>query len=215
VIQRWSGYAGAILIMTDRDSFWVEPGSAPGINPNQTEVYLRQLAAGYRGRGDTAFGEALVAHARCLLNPPRPGPDEATIDGWERGHGVRLPSTLRDALQVQDGGYVTGTRLRLHGLSQMEPLSGDGYAHMWEYEGNREFGDLSKLHLVGVDEALGGLLVLDYNNGPEARVLWLWRDLGDELRDEGDGTFDQMIVRQREMMLRLQRSEKHGRKRKA
>ena len=200
--------------MTDRDSFWVEPGTAPGMDRDQTEAYLRQLEAGYRGKGNAAFGEAFVAHAQSLLNPPRPGPDEATIDGWERGHGVRLPSTLRDALQVQDGGYVTGTQLRLHGLSQMEPLSNDSYAHMCEYEGDREFGDLSKLHLVGMEEAIGGLLVLDYNNGPEARVLWLWRDLGDELRDEGDGTFDQMIVRQREMMLRLQRGEKDDRRRK-
>ena len=42
-------------------------------------------------------------------------------------------------------------------------------------------------------------VVLDYNTGPEPRVLWLWRDLGDELRDEGDVTFDRMIVRQREV----------------
>jgi SMI1 / KNR4 family (SUKH-1) len=201
--------------MTDRQSFWVEPGCAPDMDRDQTEAYLRRLEAGNREKGNAAFGEAFVAHARSLLNPPRPGPDEATIDVWERGHGVRLPSTLCDALQIQDGGSVTGTRLRLHGLSQMEPLSGDGYAHMWEYEDNRGFGDPSKLHLVGMDEALGGLLVLDYNNGTEARVLWLWRDLGDELRDEGDGTFDQMIVRQREMTLRVQRGDKGGRKRKA
>src|SRR5206468_299496 len=100
------------LIMTDRESFWVEPGCAPGMDRNQTEAYLRHLEAGYREKGNAAFGEAFVAHARSLLNPPRPGPDEATIDAWERGHGVRLPSTLRDALQVQDGGYVTGTGLQ-------------------------------------------------------------------------------------------------------
>jgi hypothetical protein len=193
--------------MTDRDDFWVEPGCLPGMDQRQTESYLRQLEAGYREKGNAAFGEAFVAHSRSLLNPPRPGPDEAGIDAWKLRHGVRLPSTLRDALQIQDGGYVAGTRLHLHRLSQMEPLSGDGYAHMWENEGNREFGDPSKLHLVGTEETLGGLLILDYNTGPEPRVLWLWRDLGDELRDEGDGTFDQMIVRQREMMLRFQRDD--------
>jgi hypothetical protein len=181
---------------------------------DQTEAYLRQLEAGYREKGNAALGEAFVAHARSLLNPPRPGPDEATIEAWEHRHGVRLPSTLRDALRIQDGGYVTGTRLLLHRLSQMEPLSGDDYAHMWENEDNRGFGDPSKLHLVGMDETLGGLLILHYNSGREPRVLWLWRDLGDELRDEGDGTFDQMIVRQREMMLRPQRGDKGGRERK-
>ena len=201
--------------MTDQYGFWVEPGTAPGMDRDQTEGYLRQLEAGYREKGKGAFGEAFVAHARSLLNPPRPGPDEATIDAWESRHGVRLPSTLRDALQIQDGGYVAGTRLHLHRLSQMEPLSGDDYVHMWEYEDKREFGDPCKLHLVGTDETLGGLLVLDYNTGSEPRVLWLWRDLGDELRNEGDGTFDQMIVRQREMMLRVQRGDQGGRKRNA
>ena len=189
--------------MTDRDGFCVEPGTAPGMDRDQTEAYLRQLEAAYREKGNAAFGEASVAHARSLLNPPRPGPDGAAIDAWERRHGVRLPSTLRDALQIQDGGYVTGTRLQLHPLSQIGPLSGGGFAHMWDDEDNREFGDPSKLHVIGIEETVGGLLVLDYNTGPQPRVLWLWRDLGDDLRNEGDGTFDQMIVRQREMMLRL------------
>jgi SMI1 / KNR4 family (SUKH-1) len=210
----WCGQAEAILSMNDRDSFWAEPGTAPGMDQDQTEDYLRQVEAGHREKGDAVIGEAFVVHARSLLNPPRPGPDEATIDSREQGHGVRLPSTLRDALQIQDGGYVAGTRLQLYRLSQIESLSGEGYAHMWENEDNREFGDPSKLHLVGMDEAHGGLLVLDYNTGPEPRVLWLWRDLGDELRDEGDGTFDRMIVRQREMMLRLERGDKAGRKHK-
>jgi hypothetical protein len=66
-----------------------------------------------------------------------------------------------------------------------------------------------------MDETLGGLLILNYNSGPEPRVLWLWRDLGDELRDEGDGTFDQMIVRQREMTLRVRRGDPSRRKRNA
>src|SRR5690349_14000784 len=105
--------------MTDRDSFWVEPGTAPGMDRDQTEAYLRQLDAGYRAKDNAVFGEAFVAHARSLLNSPRPGPDEATIEAWERLHEVRLPSTLRDALQIQDGGYVMGTRLQVHRLSEM------------------------------------------------------------------------------------------------
>jgi hypothetical protein len=85
----------------------------------------------------------------------------------------------------------------LHGLSQMEPLSGDCYAHLRDNQDNRKFGDPRRLHRVGVDEELGGVLVLDYNTVPEPRVIWLWRDLGDELRDEGDGTFGQMLARRR------------------
>ena len=89
----------------------------------------------------------------------------------------------------------------------MEPLSGDAYAHLWDFQENREFGDPFKLHWVGGDEESGGVLILDFNTGPEPRVLWLWRDLGDELRDEGDGTFDQMVVRQRDVTAGRQRGD--------
>jgi hypothetical protein len=191
--------------MTDRDEFWVEPGCAPSMDRDQTEAYLSQLEAAYLKRGDHVFGEAYVNHVRSTLNPPRPGPDEAAIGAWECEHGVRLPAILRHALQVQDGGYVRGTLLQVHDLSEMEPLSGDTYAHMWDYQDNRDFGDPFKLHRVGGDGTSGGILILDYNTRPEPRVLWLWRDLGDELRDEGDGTFDQMIVRQRDVTAGPQR----------
>jgi hypothetical protein len=193
--------------MTDQDSFWVEPGCAPSMDRDQTEAYLRELEAGYRGKGNAALGEAFVAHARSELNRPRPGPDETIIDAWEQEHGVRLPSMLRDALRIQDGGYVSGTRLLLAPLAQVKPLSGDAFAHIWEDGDNTEFGDPARLLLVGGEETLGGLLVLDYNTGHEPRVLWLWRDLGDELRDEGDGSFDQVIVRLRDMMLRMKRGD--------
>ena len=201
--------------MTDRDDFWVEPGCAPGMDRDQTEAYLRQLGAAYRERGNDLFGEAFVAHARSVLNSPRPGPDETAIGAWEREHGVRLPAILRDALHVQDGGYVRGSRLQLRRLSEMEPLSGDAYAHLWDFQENREFGDPFKLHWVGADEESGGVLILDYNTGPEPRVLWLWRDLGDELRDEGDGTFDQMVVRQRDVTAGRQRGDERGQMRNA
>jgi hypothetical protein len=69
----------------------------------------------------------------------------------------------------------------------MEPLNGDSHAPIWECESNREFGDPSRLHAVGSKD-LGGILVLDYNTMPEPRVLWLWMDLGGELREEEEGT---------------------------
>ena len=107
------GCAGGIPSKTDRDDFWVEPGCAPGMDRDRTEVYLRRIGAAYRERGNDLFGEAFVAQARSPLYPPRPGPDEAAIGAWDRKHRVRLPAILRDALHVQDGGYVMGTRLQL------------------------------------------------------------------------------------------------------
>jgi hypothetical protein len=80
----------------------------------------------------------------------------------------------------------------------MTPLSRDEWNHLWEYEDNREFGDPRKLILIGSDELSGGMIVLDGNVDPEPRIIWLWRDLGDELRDHGDQSFDLFIERQRE-----------------
>jgi hypothetical protein len=74
----------------------------------------------------------------------------------------------------------------------MKPLSEADWDHLWEYEDNRELGDPEKLVVVGAFEKVAGLLVLDGNASPEPRVLYLWRDLGDEIR-EGDRSFDDLI----------------------
>lgn len=183
--------------MTDRESFWVDSGCSPGMSPEETEDYLRQLRRACRERGNPVFEDALIADARERLSPPRPGPSVARIEAWERERRVRLPSTLREALQVQDGGYVRGTRLLISRLAEMMSLSQGEWDHLWEYEDNRRFGDPDKLIWIGSDEITGGIVLLDGNIGPEPRIIWLWRDLGDELRDEGDQTFDHMILKLR------------------
>ncbi len=184
--------------MTDREGFWVEFGCAPGMSPGETENYLRQLGTAYREQGNSILGDAFVADARTRISPPCPGPNEAQIESWERERGVRLPSTLREALQVQDGGYVRGTRLFISRLAEMARLSQREWDHLWENEENRAYGDPNKLIWIGSDEITGGIMILDGNVGPEPRIIWLWRDLGDELRDEGDWTFDDMILKLRE-----------------
>ena len=184
--------------MTNQDRFWTEPGCAPGMSREQTADYLRQLGVAYGEKGNSAFGEALIANALGKLSTPRPGPNAEQIELWEGERGVKLPATLRDALQVQDGGYVEGTRLLIFRLAEMIPLSRPEWAHLWEKKANREFGDANKLVWIASDESTGGMLILGGNAGPEPRIIWLWRDLGDELRDEGDETFDHMILRLRE-----------------
>lgn len=163
------------------------------MTPEQTEDEIRKLANSYPDLPTMSY--AMVEWARKNVFPERPGPSSDEIDSWERVRGIELPQTLRDALQVQDGGYVRGTRLVISPLGEMTPLSSDNWNHMWESEENRKFGEPGKLLLIGSEDVVGGLMVLDYNIGPTPRVLWLWRDLGDELRDEGLGDFDQFIVK--------------------
>jgi hypothetical protein len=130
---------------------------------------------------------------------PQPPPaTDADIRAWEGRFGVRLPPTLAAALRAQNGGSVRGTDLLICPLSEILPLTGERWAHLWEYETNRAFGDPARLVLFGAYEQFPGSLVLNYNAGPVPRVIGLWHDLGDELRDRGDGSFDDLIRESRE-----------------
>lgn len=120
---------------------------------------------------------------------PPPASDGA-IRQWEEAHGVRLPPTLAEALTIQDGGCVDGVNLNFEGLETMTTLDGEDWDHIEEERGLPP-GDRRKQFLIGNCIGLG--IVLDYNAGPEPRVLTLWHDLGGELRDSGFETFDQFL----------------------
>ncbi len=109
-----------------------------------------------------------------------------------------MPESLREALSIQDGGYVRGADLYVNPLEQMKPLSEGEWDHLWESSENQQFGDPEKLVILGSHESLGGILILDGNTAPEPRILYLWRDLGDELRDEDDTSFDDLVDRLRQ-----------------
>ena len=83
-------------------------------------------------------------------------------------------------------------------LQEMNPLSEGEWDHLWESSENQQFGDPEKLVILGSHESLGGILILDGNTDSEPRILYLWRDLGDELRDEGDASFDDLVDRLRQ-----------------
>ena len=84
-------------------------------------------------------------------------------------------------------------------LSEISALSEREWDHMWEYEDNQAFGEPSKLFRIGAVETIGGIVILNYNSFPEPGILWLWRDMGDELRDEGDHSFDDLVHRLRDL----------------
>jgi hypothetical protein len=125
--------------------------------------------------------------------PQEPPATEVDIRAREERFGVRHPPTLSAALRVQNGGTVRGTNVLISPLSQIAPLTGARWAHLWEYSANRAFGEKTRLVLFGEYQEFPGSLVLNYNAGPVPRVIVLWHDLGDELRDGEDGSFDELI----------------------
>ncbi|WP_435016033.1 SMI1/KNR4 family protein [Tundrisphaera sp. TA3] len=167
------------------------------MTPEETEAYLLRIGASYRDAGNPLFADAFVAHTRKTISPARPGPSLEEIEAWERTRGVTLPSTLRHAFPIQDGGYVRGTRLRIASLAEMIPMVEGPWERPREDESLLEFGDPARLIHLGAEEHFGGIAILDGNVGPEPRILWLWRDLGDEIRDAGSLTFDQTVERLR------------------
>ncbi|HEU5117525.1 MAG TPA: SMI1/KNR4 family protein, partial [Isosphaeraceae bacterium] len=177
------------------NDFWVETGCLPGMTSEQTRRYIHQIADGYRANGNPDFAKVFEVDTLKHASPSRPGPSQDRIEAWEAERGFRLPKTLREALAIQDGGYVRGADLYVNPLEEMKPLSEGDWDHLWESSENQEFGDPEKLVILGSHESLGGILILDGNTNPEPRILYLWRDLGDELRDEGDTSFDDLVDR--------------------
>jgi hypothetical protein len=131
--------------------------------------------------------------------PQQPPATDADIRAWEGRFGVQLPSTLAAALRVQNGGTVRGTNILIYPLPQIAPLTAAKWAHLWEYQANRAFGEPARLVLFGEYMEFPGSFVLNYNAGPVPRVITLCHDVGDELRDHDDGSFDELIRKVRVM----------------
>ena len=73
------------------------------------------------------------AHIQAVgLNSVRPwrhqsgGVSDAQLAAWERGHGVKLPQVLRDALKRQDGGVIRYSHVRVLPLEEIEPPDAHG-----------------------------------------------------------------------------------------
>ncbi|MBA4063402.1 MAG: hypothetical protein C0501_06755 [Isosphaera sp.] len=119
--------------------------------------------------------------------PPQPTISPDDIRAWEAGHGVALPPLLAQALLRQNGGRVRGADLLLVPLNWIGPDQRDGI-------GAAAFGDPTRLFAVGAEEDRDtACTMLDYNVGPEPRVLHVRCFPEYALRDEGDGPFERYI----------------------
>jgi hypothetical protein len=123
-------------------------------------------------------------------DPPPASEDD--VRRREEPHGVRLPATLAKALTIQNGGYVRGAELCLEPLAGISALSESKCDHVFVH-GDEAIPDRAMLFSIGSVGVLGVGVILDYNGRAEPQVLFLPHDLGDELRDEGVGSFDELL----------------------
>jgi hypothetical protein len=151
--------------MIDFTRFWAEAGCAPGLNREETEALLRQLAERY----GQPSGSPVSFDSYTELAPgmsPGAGITADRAAEWEGTHGVVLPVVLRQALAVQDGGYMRDTHFRILPLDEID-IPDDEF---WEYASYEE-GEIADRKLIfhfAWDEEVSGSYYLNYNaQGPE------------------------------------------------
>jgi hypothetical protein len=147
--------------MIDRANFWVPPGCLPGMSPEQTQDYLRELEKKHRQQFSSDLHDAFVADARNRIYSPRPGALATAFEAWENEHGVRLPKVLREVLDWQDGGHVRNTAIEIYSLGAIVPVDDD----FWRFEEipRAEAADQTKVFVFGHDNQVGGQFLLNYN----------------------------------------------------
>ena len=133
--------------------------------------------------------------------PPEPGEaiaPPATWDAirrWERGHGVRLPDMLAEALAVRDGGPVRGTvSLEFARLSQFESLEETKWDHIYREEGPTEYEVPGRDYLFLVGHDCGCGVVLDYRGKQDPGILIIEFDVGGRLTEIGATTFTEYVL---------------------
>jgi hypothetical protein len=154
--------------MIDFNRFWAEAGCAPGMSKEETEEYLKQEMGGM----------PLAALVPDRLLDPGPGVTEQEIEALEHERGVRLPDVLRQALALQNGGYLRDSAFRVLPLEEIVPNDEE----FWEYASyeEEEVPDQSLVFQFGEDE-FGGACHLNYARGAheEPSVYVYHSDPGD------------------------------------
>lgn len=126
---------------------------------------------------------------------------ETKVRLWEDHQGIRLPATLAEALTAQDGGVVRGTSLWINPLCEFTPLSAIQWEGIHFEDEDRGEEELSKIFEIA-STGDGVNVLLDYNGQDgdtqsEPRILFLWHNLGREIRGVGDISFDELIESER------------------
>jgi hypothetical protein len=126
--------------------------------------------------------------------PPRPGVTGQDIIAWEEQHGVALPSSLRQAFAVRNGGVVRYSSVRIEPLERIKPADDD----FWEYANHdaEAMPDRRLVFTFADDEDSGGQYLLNFNAlGPrgEPSVCIYHSDPGDV--DEASASLAEFLAR--------------------
>ena len=124
------------------------------------------------------------------LAPVTSPPSAKKIRRWEAEHKVRLPATLARSLQTQNGGRVRGTEIVICPLEEFQLLSESKWDEVFRF--NQVVSERDKLLYIGFEEQGPARIILNYAKGSEPAVLYLWHDLGDELREQAS-SFDALV----------------------
>jgi hypothetical protein len=121
---------------------------------------------------------------------PAPPLTAEQVREWEEDYAMRLPATLARALVEQNGGRMRESELVIDPLDNFSTLDEEQWAHVIA---DGSLKDLERAKLLYIGDAAGCGIVLDYNREPEPRVLLLHHEVGGELRDEGIGSFEDLL----------------------
>ena len=119
-----------------------------------------------------------------------PPPTEDEIRDWEAESKLRLPAELARALTTQNGGYVRNTEIVICPFEKFQWLSEPRWADVFRFE--QIVTERDQLLYIGFEDQMPADIILNYAKSSEPDVLYLWHDLGDELRRQAD-SFDALL----------------------
>jgi hypothetical protein len=117
-----------------------------------------------------------------------PSPEE--IRQWEDDRKLRLPKTLARALGTQNGGCVRDTGIVICPLNEFQLLAESQWDDVFRF--HQIVSDRDTLLYIGFEHEVSADIILNYSQKTEPTVLYLWHDLGDELREQAD-SFDALL----------------------
>jgi hypothetical protein len=91
---------------------------------------------------------------------------------------------------IQNGGRIRGSAVEIDALEDFTPLDDKQWQEVWTDDPTIA-SDRSRQFHIG--ESVGVGVVLDYHSGPEPRILLLHYNLGQELRDHGFTSFEELL----------------------
>jgi len=126
------------------------------LGQEESEAYMQQLAEHY-----VPFDGSLFDSSLDPMFTPGPGVTEEQIAAWEAERGVRLPDVLRQALALQDGGYVRETALRVLALAEIRPPDEEFW--LWTDCEEAAVPDRQLIFEFACQEEFDARLFLNYN----------------------------------------------------